>query len=167
MIGGTRSGLPRSGSYTRSVSESRTVLLIEDSVEDADLVTAMLGKSADAFRCEWARTLADGCAKVRERPPACVLLDLDLTDGDGPAALDAVVSAAPALPVIVLTGRDDPVLGEDALRRGAQDYLDKGWTNQRLLTRAVRNAARRNGNCVRPNVGFPPPWRRRSTASAC
>jgi diguanylate cyclase (GGDEF)-like protein/PAS domain S-box-containing protein len=72
-----------------------------------------------------------------------VLLDLCLPDGDGLAALDAVVGVAPALPVIVLTGRYDPMLGDEALRRGAQDYLDKGWTNQRLLTRAVRYAIER------------------------
>ena len=106
-------------------------------------MTAMLGKGGDALRCEWVRTLADGRAAVRDRSPACVLLDLDLPDGDGLDALDAVVGVAPALPVIVLTGRDDPRLGEEALRRGAQDYLDKGWTNQRLLTRAVRYAIER------------------------
>ena len=124
--------------------EGETVLLIEDSVEDAALVTAMLGKGGDAFQCEWVRTLADACAAVRDRPPACVLLDLNLPDGDGLAALDAVVSAAPTLPVIVLTDRDDPVLGEKALRRGAQDYRDKDWTNQRPLSRAVRYAIERH-----------------------
>ena len=125
--------MPRSGA----------VLLIKDSVEDADVVIEILGEDGDALRCEWVRTLAEGCAAVRERPPACVLLDLDLPDSRGLATLDAVVGVGAAAPVVVLTGRDDPELGEEALRRGAQDYLEEGWANPRPLRRAIRYAIER------------------------
>ena len=51
--------------------------------------------------------------------------------------------AAPHIPVVVLTGRDDAALSTEIVRCGAQDYLVKGQTDHRLLTRAIRYAIER------------------------
>ena len=112
------------------------VLLIEDSPDEAALIIAMLDK--EGFSCEWAPTLAGGCAALRERPPSCVLVDPDRLDAAGLACLDQVVRVAPGTPFIVLTSRNEAV-GEVAWRHGAQDYLDKGGMDRRLLARSRKD----------------------------
>ncbi len=73
-----------------------------------------------------------------------ILLDLGLPDSDGLESLARAEAAAPHVPIVVLTGFDDEELGVEAVRKGAQDYLVKGQTTTRLLTRVIRHAVERN-----------------------
>lgn len=66
------------------------------------------------------------------------LLDMnftrDTTSGaEGLALLDQVRETAPDLPVIVMTAYANVALAVEALRRGARDFIEKPWQNQRLL----------------------------------
>src|SRR4051794_22964545 len=45
--------------------------------------------------------------------------------------------AAPAVPIVVLTGTDNDALGREALRLGAQDYLVKGQHGPDAVGRSV------------------------------
>jgi diguanylate cyclase (GGDEF)-like protein len=70
---------------------------------------------------------------------------LTLASGAG-AALDAIAAldrAAPATPVLALAESDDPLLGELALRSGAEDCLVASQLDGRALLRAVRFARER------------------------
>ena len=49
----------------------------------------------------------------------------------------------PQVAVVVLTGRTDEHLGEEAVRAGAQDYLVKGQVDGSLLNRVIRYAVER------------------------
>jgi serine phosphatase RsbU (regulator of sigma subunit) len=73
----------------------------------------------------------------------CVLLDLDLPDAHGLAALHALKTDRVDLSVLVLTGFDDERRGVDAVAAGAQDYLVKGQIDGQGLARAVRYAVER------------------------
>src|SRR6185436_10343709 len=72
-----------------------------------------------------------------------VLLDLDLPDSTGLGTLQRILESAPALPVVVMTGRADEAIGIQALEAGAQDYLVKGQADGRLLTRSIQYAIQR------------------------
>jgi signal transduction histidine kinase len=52
-------------------------------------------------------------------------------------------AAAPALPIVVLTGLDDEAVAVRAMRAGAQDYLVKGTVTAAGLRRALRHAVER------------------------
>jgi serine phosphatase RsbU (regulator of sigma subunit) len=119
------------------------ILLIEDDDGDAVLVRECLAEVGVGPRrlVSWRRTLAEGIIAVHDGP-ACVLLDLGLPDAEGLGALYAIVDAAPDTPVIVLTGRHDPV-GDDVLAGGAQDYLVKDDISAELLDRSIRYAIER------------------------
>jgi serine phosphatase RsbU (regulator of sigma subunit) len=118
------------------------VLLVEDDEGDAFLVRELLLDAGSEVLLSRARTLAEA---VLALPGGidCVLLDLGLPDADGLDALRAVLEAAPAIAVIVLTGLADEHRGTEAVAVGAQDYLVKGAIDGQLLTRAIRYAVER------------------------
>ncbi len=119
-----------------------TILLVEDDHGDAVLVQACLAEAGIAMSSVfWVRSLADGLDALATRP-ACVLLDLGLPDADGYGAVVKMVGAAPEIPVVVLTGRQERD-GVDALTAGAQDYLAKDLISSELLERAIRYAVER------------------------
>jgi len=67
-----------------------------------------------------------------------VLMDLnyarDTTSGhEGLDLLARLVAADPTLPVIVMTAWSSVEGAVEAMRRGARDYIQKPWDNQRLL----------------------------------
>jgi diguanylate cyclase (GGDEF)-like protein len=78
-----------------------------------------------------------------------VLLDLSLPDAHKLEALQAVQAAAPDVPVVVLTGADDPELGVEAVQAGAQDFLAKRGADADMLARATRYAIERKRAEVR------------------
>src|SRR5262249_19740619 len=68
-----------------------------------------------------------------------VLIDLnytrDTTSGqEGLDLLTEIVSLDSTLPVIVMTAWGNVGLAVEAMRRGARDFIQKPWENERLLT---------------------------------
>ena len=118
------------------------VLLVEDDDGDAFLVHELLLDAGSDIQLARVRSLVEA---LRALPGAvdCVLLDLGLPDAAGMEALARVLSQAPSIAVLVLTGLDDEHRGTEAVARGAQDYLVKGAIDGQLLTRAVRYAVER------------------------
>lgn len=72
---------------------------------------------------------AESCSKAREILKRCeldlVLLDLQLPDGDGLAMLDEISRLGESLEVIVITAHGSIEKAVEAMRRGAQDFLQK------------------------------------------
>ena len=118
------------------------VLLVEDDPGDALLTTELLGKSLHPFSVCAANKMSEAIEHLGAGVE-CVLLDLGLPDATGLDALDQILSAAPGVAVIVLTGRADRDLALAAVARGAQDYLQKGELDTELLSRSVRYAVER------------------------
>ncbi len=118
------------------------LLLVEDDDGDALLVEELLAITGAYVEIVRVGTLA---AARRENLDEvdCVLLDLDLPDAHGLAALHRLKADRPELAVLVLTGFDDERRGMEALGSGAQDYLVKGQIDGQGLTRAVRYAVER------------------------
>jgi DNA-binding response OmpR family regulator len=118
------------------------ILLVEDDDGDALLVEELLSFSGAPVELVRAQTLA---LARREKLEAvdCVLLDLDLPDAHGLAALHRLKADRADLAVLVLTGLDDEQRGMEAVGAGAQDYLVKGQIDGQGLSRAVRYAVER------------------------
>ena len=118
-----------------------TILVVEDDDVTADeLVGYLADDVAPAESVTRVRRLDEA---LRAAPTAaCVVLDMELPDTHGLAALRALVEAAPDTAVIALAGQSDPG-NIEALVVGAQDHLAKSDITSGVLSRSVRYAIER------------------------
>src|SRR6185503_1302381 len=109
------------------------VLYIEDDPVDARLVREELrsAESNTKLHLQWVDRLEKGLQQLASHHIDAILLDLDLPDSSGLETLQRILGSAPALPVVVMTGRADEATGIQALEAGAQDYLVKGQVDGR------------------------------------
>lgn len=115
------------------------ILLVEDEASDAHLLRQLLKTAVNArFDITWVKSLAEAQHYLHEHAPDVVLLDLTLPDSSGLATVHAGRRAAGALPLIVLTGHNDPAFALQTLEAGAQDYLIKGDFEADDLIRSIR-----------------------------
>jgi two-component system KDP operon response regulator KdpE len=132
-----------------------TIVIIEDEVPMRRFLRAAL--ATHGFRVVEAGTLAEAEQVITESPPAAILLDLGLPDGDGLDLLRRVREWCKA-PVIVLSARDREDDKVTALDAGADDYLTKPFGTSELLARirvALRHA-RSQGGAAAPVVTIGP-----------
>jgi two-component system, cell cycle response regulator len=121
-----------------------TVLLVEDNPRDADLVFRTLGGRGSRFSVTIVATLADALVSLNAASFDMILLDIMLPDSSGFATIAAIREAAPAIPLIVLTGFDDNDMAVAAVEAGVQDFLIKGDFEDAMIERAVRHAIARS-----------------------
>jgi len=100
------------------------ILLLEDSVQDAELIQELL--EADNFVCEVARveTRAEFLAALEHGGIDLILADYKLPSFDGLSALKLALSARPDLPFIFVSSFGEEIAIE-ALTSGATDYVLK------------------------------------------
>ena len=63
----------------------------------------------------------------------CVILDINLNDGSGIELRHCLTSANISVPVIYMTGNEDPAVREAALQSGCLAYLTKPFSAKSLI----------------------------------
>lgn len=121
-----------------------TVLIITDDASDAAALKKTLAMARDGpFDVEWTRALADGLARLGKGNVDIVLLDLFLPDSQGIATFDALFERVPHIPAMILSDEQNDDLAADAVQRGAQGYLSKGFFGHALIPQALRSVIQR------------------------
>ena len=112
-----------------------TILLVEDEAHIVELLRIYLEQ--EGFRVAWASDGVQALALIAQRPPALMVLDLMLPKVDGWEVCRQVRAgkAAPDLPIIMLTARDEDVDKIVGLELGADDYLTKPFNPRELIAR--------------------------------
>lgn len=135
----------------------KTVLLIEDNPGDARLFREFLEEGSHNIDVKHVECLGEAEKVLAEREFDIIVLDLGLPDVHGLSAIQRVHKAAPRVPFVVLTGRDDGTLAAQALQEGAQDYLIKSQINTCNDRSRKRLRARILGQELSaPSVSTPP-----------
>jgi len=119
------------------------ILLIEDNTGDARLFQELLAEARAPFTIEHVRKLSEALDRLTHGGIDVVMSDLSLPDSHGLDTFEKLHTAAPQVPVIVLSGLDDETLAVETVQRGAQDYLVKGRADTHLLVRSIRYALKR------------------------
>ena len=122
---------------TRTDSAHLKLLLVED--EDRDIEVVRRSIPTD-IQLEVARTMGEARQCIGQTSTLdCAVIDVGLPDGSG---LDLIGELEPA-PVVVLTGYDRSRLLEEALAKGAQDYLSKDQVTPEVLSKTIAYAIER------------------------
>jgi DNA-binding NtrC family response regulator len=114
-------------------------------VEDKDSLRKMLRHALEAqdHRVLEAPDMTQALAHLHAAPPALVLTDLKLPDGDGFGVLRAARELDPLLPVVVMTAYGSIQDAVVAMKDGATDFLAKPVDPDHLLLIVGRAMAQR------------------------
>ena len=125
-----------------------TVLLIEDEPEIRRFLRTTLPPYG--YRLYESISGTEGLAQASARNPDIILLDLGLPDMNGTAVIEKI-RAWSAMPIIVLSAREQEQVKVEAFDLGADDYVTKPFGVEELLARmraALRHATRPAGDAV-------------------
>nr|MDA3838973.1 PAS domain S-box protein [Candidatus Delongbacteria bacterium] len=119
-----------------------SILIIEDNPGDALLIKEMFREDKE-YIFEHCVDLDTALEKIEVNTYDITLVDLGLPGCVGTEAPMMIMNEIPNLPIIVLTGSDDPIIIKDLLNVGIQDYLIKGNFDKETLTRSIRYSIER------------------------
>ncbi len=119
------------------MAETKRILIADDQPDVLEALRLLL--KAENFTVESATSPAAVLAAIEERDFDALLMDLnytrDTTSGnEGFDLLTQVQRLDASLPVVVMTAWGSIQGAVEAMRRGARDYVEKPWDNQRLLS---------------------------------
>ncbi len=135
-------------------SQAPRILIADDQRDVLEALRLLL--KGEGYQLDTVDSPAAALTALEQRDYDVVLIDLnyarDTTSGEeGLALLERIHAADASLPVVVMTAWGSVKLAVEAMRRGARDFVEKPWDNDRLLTimrtqtelgRALRRASR-------------------------
>ena len=130
-------------------------------VEGVKLKLAELGPETDFAVAQDVDELRDLIRSEDARQLKLAMIDLAMPGAHGTSHLLETIRALPGLPVIVLSGSEDPALMKDLLSAGARGFIPKAYSPEVMLS-AVRLVLS-GGTYVPPmmlderHVAVPPP----------
>lgn len=123
------------------------ILLVEDDLQLAANVAQAIKRAK--FVIETAHTASKGLELADINPYDCIVLDINLPDGNGFDLLSSLRRQKDQTPIIIITARgevDDRIKGLDL---GADDYVPKPIDTNELIAR-IRAVIRRNSQSALP-----------------
>ena len=110
------------------------LLIVEDHSLVREGLRMLLDDSKRFERCWECDSLAAGIDRAHALGAelGLVMLDLGLPDASGIEALERMRAAVPAVPVIVVSGGDDPSIIDAAFSHGARGYVPKNSSGPAL-----------------------------------
>lgn len=111
---------------------THSILVVEDDPAIRRLICKTL--QHEGWLAVTAESVKRALIEAKAKPPACMLLDLGLPDGDG---IDLIrqLRTWSDFPIVVLTARDHEASKVQALDAGANDYVTKPFSIAELLAR--------------------------------
>jgi DNA-binding response OmpR family regulator len=116
-----------------------SILVVEDETSIASFVAAYLRNAG--YNVRTASTAGAAVTELANEPPALIVLDLNLPDGDG-VELCRRIRKGSDVPILMLTARDEDIDKIIGLEVGADDYMTKPFNPRELVAR-VKSVLRR------------------------
>lgn len=122
-----------------------SILIVEDTPDDTMLIKEMLSDVNKRLSCELTEvaTLKAAIAVLSHVDFDAVLLDLHLPDSQGIDTVRRVISRFPESAVVVMTSLNNEQMAVQAIRYGAQDFLEKQDLSPMTLMKSVYYAIER------------------------
>src|SRR5499433_1881583 len=130
---------------TRHAGEATTtsgsILIIDDEAAIRESLETLL--DFEGYQVDSAETGEQGLAKVGEHPFDLVLLDFALPDRNGLEILADIRDRNPQMAVIMITAYGTLDNAVRAMQKGANNFIQKPWNNEKLLADVRASVARR------------------------
>lgn len=121
-----------------------TVQILTMNARDAQELRHFLAEARDGpFAILGETSLAGGLYQLATENINIILTDLNLQDSEGLATFDRLFAVVPDIPIMILASEDEETLAIEAVQRGAQGYLSKGYFGLALVPQALRNIIQR------------------------
>ncbi|RZK82547.1 MAG: hybrid sensor histidine kinase/response regulator, partial [Pedobacter sp.] len=121
------------------------VLLIDDDEDDYILTKGIFEKLPSHYSLSWESTHSGGIGSILNKEYDIYLLDYRLDDITGLELLSEAINSGCEQPIIMLTGKGDAKIDDQAMNLGAADYLIKDDLEPSLLERSMRYAIKQTG----------------------
>ena len=136
----------------------KRILIVEDEPRFASFLEK--GLTANGYTTKVVEDGVSAGAVADDEELDLMILDLGLPDVDGIQVLRMVRQRGVAMPVIILTARDDMSDKVSGLDAGASDYMTKPFSLEELLARVERG-------CGMKTASNRPCWRQGRWPSTC
>ena len=116
---------------------NRTVFVVEDN----KFYAAILKNELDSF-CNHVTVFSSGeeCLENLSRKPDLILLDYNLSEGmNGVEVLEKIKEYDDKLPVVFISGNYKLNIVKDALRLGAEDFIDKSASGLSMVESRLKD----------------------------
>jgi len=120
---------------------SNILIIDDDDMMCTTLATLVERKGHTATSC---MTLEEGLNNAAQDDFDVVFLDVKMPDGNGLDALPKIEACASSPEVIIMTGYGDPNGAELAIKSGAWDYIEKGFSVKEITLSLERALQYRN-----------------------
>jgi len=120
-----------------------TIIVVDDDPEIRDIVKEYLG--AEGVDVREAKDGAALFARIEEKAPELVLLDLRLPEEDGLSLARTLRERYPDIGIVIISGKEDVVDRVAGLEVGADDYIVKPFHMREVLARMRSVLRRREG----------------------
>jgi PAS domain S-box-containing protein len=120
------------------------ILLVVDDENDYILIQELLasGTNTNRYRLSWCTSYSDAINAMLKDRYALYLVDYKIGNYSGIHLLSEAVKSNCTKPIIILTGKGDKNIDEEALKAGAADCLEKDQINSEILERSIRYATK-------------------------
>lgn len=127
--------------------EPLRILVVEDDEDDffiiSDYIRSIPGQN---FQTDWCKDYQEALDAMQKSTYALYFIDYYLTGKTGLDLLTEAMIDACEAPIILLTGKSNPVIDKKAAQLGAADYLIKSELSSEKLERCIRYALERSAN---------------------
>jgi DNA-binding NarL/FixJ family response regulator len=109
------------------------ILIVDDHPSVREGLALRISLHADLAVCGEAETEDQAIALVKQIGPDLVLVDISLKSGHGIELIKRIRSLDPAIKILVISGFQESLYAERALRAGALGYLNKQESNEKMI----------------------------------
>ena len=135
------------------MSPKPVIHVVDDDEAIRDSVAWLL--DGDRYSVRTYATGEDFLARVERLSPACVILDIRMPGMSGVEVHEQLTRNAVGTPVIFVTGHGDVPMAVEAIKRGAFDFIEKPFNEQKLtsvIERALELDAQNAGQVAAQSV---------------
>jgi diguanylate cyclase (GGDEF)-like protein/PAS domain S-box-containing protein len=122
---------------------NRVLIATAEPTDATTLENALCRASDGPFVVEKVTRLVDALERLRTDGIDAIIVDLSLSDSQGIETFDKLFAAAPQTPILTLSLLEDEALATEAIQRGAQGSLSKGYFGSSLVPQSLRNIIQR------------------------